>query len=366
MRMAMMLTALLLSLPARASEVHNLDRPLKGDWDFSPRLVWSVDQAAGQAFARPGELRVLAGGTSVFHDFGTHVSHIFAPDGRHVCAFAAQGDQPGQVTHYVNCFIAGSEIVIGAPTDLHFYSQDGRFAGSAPNNLFARFPVAFLSGRVALVAPGSLSGLPGGVARIMRVDFSSGTETLFDELALAASDGAGGPAVVVRGLTPTIEAAWDPDLERVYYGCSSDYTIRLARADGESLGVFSLERPRPSVDEAAKRAHAAESSLPAQHIDAIVAGLPDRLASFRRLWTGAGLVFVLPPTGLERDVIAQPVDIFSPDGRYLYRADLRLPGDVRFSPDAVAMAGSDLYALCKDARGRWSLGRFAISLPEVQ
>ena len=367
MRLAIALAALLLALPAGAAEVRNADRPLNGDWSFSPRLRWAVDQAAGQVFENPGELRVLEDGTCVFHDFGPQVSHIFTPDGRHVCAFAARGDQPGQVPMYLNCFIAGNEIAIGTPTEMHFFSRDGKFSAAVPNDLFQRFPIAFLGGRTALVAPGSLNGLPGGVARIMRVDFSTGKESLFDELTLASSGGnAGGPAVVVRGLTPTIEAAWNRDLGSVYYGCSSDYLVRIASTAGDSLGAFSLDRPHQGVDAAAKRAHFAGSRIPPERVDAVAAALPNQLSSFRQLWAGAGLIYVLIPTGLEREVTAQPVDIFSADGRYLYRAELRLPGDVRFSPDGAAIVGHDLFALCGDAQNRWSLCRFSISIPDVK
>jgi hypothetical protein len=132
------------------------------------------------------------------------------------------------------------------------------------------------------------------------------------------------------------------------------------------LGAFRLERPRRPVDEAAKREHCADNGLPAEHVAAIVAALPGEFASFRQMWAGGGLVYVLPPAGLAREVAAQPIDIFSADGRYLYRAQLRLPGDERFSPDGVALVGSDLYALCANAQGQWSLRRFAAAVPEAK
>lgn len=366
---------------ASPAEVRNADRPARGEWSFSPRQIWSVDQAGGQPLQRPAELRVLADGTSVFHDFDAAVSHVFAPDGKHVAAFAARGDQPGQVSRYLNCFVAGDEIVVGTPSDLHFFARDGAFRGSQPNNLFARFPLVFLGGRTALLAPGSLAGLAGGVARIVRVDFASGEESAFAELTVAGpgggaggTGGAGGaaggaprgPMIMVRGLTPAVEAAYDRDLGRVYYGCTTDYAIHAATADGASLGAFRLERPRQPVDEAAKREHCADVGLPAEHVAAIVAALPDEFASFRQMWAGGGMVYVLPPAGLAREVAAQPIDIFAADGRYLHRAELRLPGDLRFSPDGVALVGSDLYALCVDGEGRWSLRRFAVAVPEVK
>jgi hypothetical protein len=120
------------------------------------------------------------------------------------------------------------------------------------------------------------------------------------------------------------------------------------------------------VDEAAKRRHFAQASLPAEQLQALTAGLPDRMANFRQLSAGGGLVYVLPPAGLEREVAVQPVDIFSADGRYLYRAELKLPGDVRFSPDGIGIAGDSLYALCRDPEGRHSLCRFAIAIPPVK
>ncbi len=364
-----LLLGLHVTLPARAAEVRNADRPLKGTWDFSARLLWSVDQAGGQAFGNPGELRVMEDGTCVFRDFETSVSQVFTSDGRHVCTFAAQGNQPGQVPMYLNCFIAGDEIVIGAPGGLYFFDRNGRLAATVPNNLFERFPAAFLGGRVALVAPGSLGGVPDGIARITRVDFSTGKESAFDELTLARAHGAAGsagPAIVVRGLTPTLEAAWDRHLDRVYYGCSSDYRIQVADTNGASVGVFSLERPRRPADAAAKRAHFADSPIPPDRVESLLAALPDELASFRRLWAGAGLVYALPPVDLERYVSAQPVDIFSADGTYLYKSELRLPGEARFSPDATAIVGPDLYALCVDAENRPSLCRFALSIPAAE
>lgn len=365
MKATVLLAALLLAWPAQAAEVRNDDRPREGNWDFSPQQLWSVDRVEGLTFERPGELRVMADGTSVFRDFGRGVSQVFSPDGRHVCKFASLGDQPGQVPHYLNCFVAGDEIVIGAPAGLHFYTRDGRFNGSVPNNLFERFPVAFLGQRTALLAPGSLGGLPGGTARIVRHDFSSGAESLFGELAIAGSSGggAGGPVIVIRGLTPTLEAAWDREMRRVYYGCSSDYVVRAAGVDGAVLGSFSLARERAPADAEAKRLHFSSASIPPERQEALLAGLPDRMASFRRLWASAGMVYVLPPVSLERDVASQPVDIFAADGRYLYRAELSLPGGVRFSPDSIELAGGDLYALCRDAQDRWSLRRFAVATP---
>jgi hypothetical protein len=358
---------LALALPVPPDPLRNADHPLLGSWDFSPRLVWSSDQAEGQDFGRPGELRVMEDGTCVFHDFNRQVSYIFGPKGEYLCRFAAAGTGPGQVPFYLNCFIAGNEIAIGAPAALYFFSREGRFLESFPNDLFARFPVAFLGPRRGLFAPGDLRGLPRGTANLLLVDFAAGTETTFAELPVPGSEApSGGPPVVVRGLTPTIEASLDRSSDRVYYGCSTDDLVHVARPDGAPLGSFSLERPRPAGDEAAKQAHFAQSRIPPDRLKAVLAGLPDRLASFRRLWAWKGLVLLLPPAGLEPLVATQPIDIFSADGRCLYRSELRLPDGLRFSPDDLNIAQSDLYAICHDGEGRTSLRRFSVALPSQE
>lgn len=46
------------------------------------------------------------------------------------------------------------------------------------------------------------------------------------------------------------------------------------------------------------------------------------------MWAGGGLVYVLPPAGLAPEVVAQLIDMFVADGRFLYWAELRLLGDL--------------------------------------
>ncbi len=348
-----------------AAEVSNADRPLAGDWDLNPRQAWAVSAIDDEQFGRPAELRVMKDGTVFFHDFQQHISHILDRDGTFVASFAPQGEATGQVRRYQNCFIAGNEVVIGTPWALHFFTREGEFIESFPNNIFQRFPLAFPGGRTMLCAPGELNHVPDGKVRIERIDLTSGDESIFAEMSIVAGEeeGAGGPALVVRGLTPVVEGAFDPGSRRIYYGYTPDYRLHVAGTTGEQLFTFGLDREPATISAEQKRAHFEEVSFPEEHLDAIIGALPDRLASFRSVQTDSELIFVFPSISIEHKVDHHPVDIFSPDGRYLHRADVRLGDGLRFSPGNVVFAGGDLYIIAEDTEGRRAVARYEITLP---
>lgn len=348
-----------------AAEVTNADRPLEGNWDLNPREAWEVGSIGNELLAMPAELRVMQDGRIVFRDFQQRVSHLLDRDGTVVASFARPGNEAGQVQRYLNCFIAGNEVVIGAPRALHVFTRDGEFVESFPNDLFQRFPMAFLDRRTMLSAPGELSHVAEGKARIQRIDLSSGDASIFAEIPVVAGKetGTGGPSLVVPGLTPVIAADFDPGSSRIYYGYTPDYRIYVADSAGKQLFTFRLDRERLAISPERKRAHFEKVNLPQEKLDAIVAGLPDRLASFRAVQADAGLIFVFPSTSLERKIDHQPIDIFSPDGQYIYRTDLRLGRGLRFNPGNVVFAGGELFIIQEDTEGHAAVARYEISLP---
>jgi hypothetical protein len=343
-----------------------VDEPQRGEWDFAPQKIWEVNRAGDTAFGRPAELRVAADGTLYCHDFDQQVSHIFAPDGAYLGAFAPQGDGPGEVSHYLNCFLAGKMVVIGTPTDLHFFTREGAFVRAAANDIFSCFPLVFLSDQVFLCAPGELTNAPEGIARIRKVDLGSGSVEILDELPPPVGDPvSGGPPVVVRGLTPVVELAYDPVDQELYYGRSDTYALRVVDLDGHRLRTFGLNRPRRPVSTEEKREHFAPLSIPPEHVNSIVASLPDKLTHFHRIRVHEGLVYVFVTTGLGRRPQGQEIDIFSADGTYLYRARITFAAGQHIfsSPENLALNGEDLCVILEDDAGQTSIAKYRLRLP---
>jgi hypothetical protein len=350
-----------------SGDMKNEDKPIKGKWDFSPQKVWEVDHAGEQMFENPSELRVSPSGTLYFHDFGLNVSYVFDSEGKFLKSFASQGEAPGKVNRYINCFLAGDKVVIGSPGKLHFYTKEGEFIESFKNNLFERFPLLFIDTYEFLYAPQSRGDQRKNKVEIVRCNLKTGEESLFGELSVVegAKSASGGMPVVILGLTPQVKIGFDPDSRKIYCGRSDDYSIHIMEMNGKRLLTFDLEREKKAVSEEDKRKHLEQSGIPKDMIEKIIPALPNELTYFMRIQVVNGLIFVFSTESLERQQKRIALDIFSLEGKYLYRSNLIFADD---SPlfthvEKIAIRNDDLYALLEHASGKKGLVKYKISLP---
>jgi len=121
-------------------------------WNFNQQKVWNIDKAGNEDFGRPGEPRIGNKGILYLRDFDKKFSYIFDAEGALLKKFAYEGEN-NDISRYINCFTFGENVVIGAMDKLHFYTSDGELIKSVPNNIFMRFPQAFLNKSEFLVAP---------------------------------------------------------------------------------------------------------------------------------------------------------------------------------------------------------------------
>jgi hypothetical protein len=344
----------------------NPNVPRHGNWDFALQKVWEIDRIGDELLARPGEPRVGEDGTLYFHDFINKLSYIVDRDGRFVGTFGKKGDAEGEVSWYINCFTTENGVVIGAPDKLHFYTRTGEFIKAAPNDLFARFPLTFINENEFLVAPGALPDAPNGQAVITYVNLTAGEEKIFDELPLTANETAGTGGGVVVGLTPQLKMGYNPDAGRLYYGKNNEYAIYIADLDGNRLKTFGLEREKVRITDDDKRAHFEYHNIPQERIDAIIGRLPNELAYYHRIQVNDGYVFVFAVNSLGPRITRQQIDVFSLDGVYLYRGELRFPGNLHIygNTENLQIRDNFLYAVLEDEAGRKTIVKYRMALPE--
>ena len=352
------------------ADVKNEDKPLQGEWDFRLQKVWEVDNVNGVSLVRPSELRASQDEMLYFHDFDQGMSFIFDRDGKFINSFAKQGPGPGEVSRYLNCFLAGKKVVVGSPDKLHFFSEEGSFLKSIPNNLFEHFPLIFVSENEFLYNSRVVGNSKDIKDRIVRTNLETGEETVFDEFSMTSGDkqAQGGMSLVILGLTPQIKIGYDQDSQKFYYGRSDDYTIHVSEATGKKLFSFRLDRERKRVTDEDKRGHFEKSPIPKDRIEKIIPTLPDALTHFMRIQVGEGLIFVYSTESLERQQDNIAMDIFSPDGKYLYRSNLQF-GDkepLYTHVEKVIIRGDYCYALLEDESGKNIFAKYKIILPSSQ
>jgi len=343
------------------------DVPTRGLWDFNPQKLWEIDRVGGEPLRRPAELRVSAGGSVYFHDFDRHVSYACDDQGNVVATFARQGRRKGEVPRYMNCLAGDDQVVIVSPDRMYFYSSNGSFLDSAANNLFQRFPLLYFGGHEFLLGPGALTDVRDGEATIVRSDVAARNVETFAKIKVSDEERSGPPGAVVLGLTPQLLAARDPDSGAVFYGKNSEYKIYVANERGELRPTFGLKRAGALVSDEDKRAHFAGLGIPSDQLEQLVKALPNKAACYQRIQVNRGLVYVFAAAGFGVPCDSQQIDIFLPDGTYLYRSEIRFTEGKHILSGAenLRIQGDRLYVILEDDAGARTIARYSIALPEV-
>ena len=358
-RITVLITVLFFMSLTLSAQVINQDKPEKGTWNFNLKKVWEVDQAGTESFRMPAEMRVSKNEEIVFRDFMGNKSFLFDKDGKFIKSFAAGGSEPGQVKRYLNCFSSEENIVIGEPDKLHFYNFKGEYEKSFPNNLFARFPLAFLDKHRFIY----VEGLPEGKPVLKSLDISSGDESVFYEF--PEGEKSARSNMLVLGVTPQLRMAADIKSGQFYFGRNDEYNIHVSDKNGREIRNFALDRKRKQLTEEIKRKSFENSRMPKAQLEALIKSLPDKLAQFFTLQFNDGLIYVFPVNQFERRLNKLQIDIFSPEGEYLYVSHINFENDEFFgNPENLTFFDNHLYVILKREDGKKSvLCKFEISLP---
>lgn len=343
-------------------QVKNKDNPQKGEWDFNPQKIWEVDHAEGEKFSIPVELRVLDDGTVTFSDFANQKSYIFDGNGKYITSFAGQGEKAGEISRYLNCFTARENIVIGSPESLHFFTMKGEFIKSVSNNLFRRFPLFFLDENEFLFKAKDSDGK----VIVHKINLVTDDETMFTEFPVITDEEKerGGPSRIFLGLTPQVKVAYHEESGRFYSGRSDSYEITVTDSKGKRMTSFGLDREKRPFSDDEKRKYFTNPRMTKEQNESIISSIPNALTYFMRIQVNDGLIYVFAVNEFSRTQKIQQIDIFSPEGKYLYCSRLQFGDDVFFrSTERMVIRGEDLYVILSTENGKNTIAKYRLTLP---
>jgi len=355
----------LVLLMCNALSAQQNSKPEKGTWNFNPQKIWEIDKAGNEDFGRPGEPRIGNNGILYLRDFDKKFSYIFDAKGTLQNKFAYQGEDK-EVSMYINCFTFGESVVIGAMDKLHFYNSNGDLIKSVDNNIFARFPLSFMSKSEYLVAPGSLAGIPTGITEITKVNPESGSDEKFAEIVLSEEEKALPPGGVIAGLTPQILTTYDDRNDIIYFCKNSEYKIFVADSDGKILDSFGRKEERINVSLDARKEHLSFflDDVPDEAITDMAKGLPGKLLYFHNIQVNDGFLYIFRMTEFSTELTEQEIDIYSLDGEFLYTGTIQFENGLSLkNVNGLQIKGSNLYALLSNENGRSKIVKYKIDIP---
>ena len=350
------------------SDVVNKDRPLKGEWNLNLRKVWEIDRAGPEVFLEPDRLQAADDGTLYVHDEMNRVNYIFDQDGRFVKSFGKRGQGPGEIQEQKGFFLVGDKLILVDTAKLHYFAKNGEYLKSEGNSYYRRRPAAFIDERRFIAAPLGIFEALDGKGSVTLVDLDSGKDTVIAEFTIfqggIARTGSLVGSLLVEGLTPLMVVGFGGN--RIYYGMSDVYAIHVADLNGKQTGTFSQQRDKKKVSAEEKALRFEEyPRMQAEARKQIMETTPDETTFFSRIESHKGLVYVFEPVVNRRNI--QAIDIFSPEGRYLYRSTIAVDEGLTMTPQQSAnplLTDDHLYVVLADKDTKVRIRKYRISLPQ--
>jgi hypothetical protein len=349
------------------SEVKNNDSPAKGELNFKLDKIWEIEGAGEEPFARIRQVLAAEEGTVYVYDNKNMHYYIFDKNGKLVRAFGKKGEGPGEIRRIEQAYmtLAGDKLVIGDLGRIHYFDRRGNFIRS---KVIARrnTPVLFLNEHEYITAHLTLLQAPDGKGTIRRIDLQSGTESVIKEFSMfqggAINTQNVQAAAVIPSLTPMMIIGYHDN--KLYFGMNDNFQVTVSDMKGNVKTVFSLTRAKRSISKKViedRLIKMAKGRAPVDVIKQIAKILPNVLTYFSRIEVHNGLIYCFTSYYVPGNI--RRIDIFSPEGKYLYRAFVKVPEEFTMTTGPIIRDGH-VFLTLENEEGDQTFNKYKIDLPE--
>jgi hypothetical protein len=348
----------------------NPDKPLKGEWDFKLKKVWEIDRAGDDVLGKPFSLTATEYGILYVYDAANQINYIFDKDGNFIRAFARSGQGPGEVMGQELIHSVNGKVYIPAMNGINLFTKDGVYIQTVKQEGRPLNPRIFLNEDEIISAPETAVFLPDGKGKIIRKNIKTGDETVISEFSIQdwgiAQSGESVVDIISIGFSPLMILGYAEN--RLYWGMNTSYMINVTDLSGKKINTFSLKRRSKKVSDKFKKKYFEAPNLPKEMINQIAESLPNKISFFHRIEVHNGLVYVfIPDVDLKsKSAKLKQIDIFSPEGEYLYRAYIKFDKNRHhlFSPlNNLVIQNRHLYAVLMDEEYNVLVAKYKIALP---
>ena len=362
------LVCFLLANGLYADEIKNTDKPAKGESTFDIKKVWEINTAGQDPFGNIDDILISAKGDICCYDSKNMKYYLFDGNGKFFQAFGTRGEGPGEIKQPEEAPIlkAGNKIVVQDVDRLHYFTWEGKYIRSVVNPK-ERMPTIFLNEDEFIRAPLTILNAPDGIAKVTRINLASGERKVLTEFTMfkggALQNEIGSASMWADGLTPMFILGKIGS--KLYYGVNDKYQVYISDMDGKVQGSFSLTRQKTSVSEKEKIdfiSRAAQGQAPDDLIRTLAKQLPNEETYFSLIEEHNGIIYLYAWKFFMKNT--QQIDIFSQEGKYLYRKIIKV--EPKYKIGCMPVIDKDyLYMALEDEDGEITLNKYEITLPRA-
>jgi len=351
-----------------AQDVRNPATPRHGEWSFAPHLEWETDHAGDDILVDIGAIRIHEQGRIFVMNTRINRVHVFDLQGGHLFSFARKGEGPGEIKEAFDLFLADDRVIVPDMNRIHYFSVKGEFLKSVrTTEMF--LPYFFLDEHRMLGYP--FSHLRRETRTVFLYDLTSKQKQEVVEIPAVKPlrySGNGMRLMLRMPFEVSEELVIVKNSGDLWYGYADTYRIQRLGVSGKNRSAFSLdgrERETLSVPDKLKvfdRFADNLQEIPRNILNEIAEQLPDQAPFFHRIFCDAANRFYVMTAGIKRSHVVG-VDIFSSQGKYLYRGHIDLEPGCFWNK--MAMKDHHLVVFIEDRDGEKKLVAYTLNLPEA-
>jgi len=351
-------------------EVINPNKPANGIWDLKMQKVWQIESAGEDVFAAITRMDLTNSGHLIVKDRRRFKLYIFDDKGKFIKSFGKRGEGPGEIKSMngAGFYLADNLIIVPDRGRIHFYNEEGKFQKTAAISERIR-PRTFVDKNTLISAPAASRDRSLGKEKIRIYNLNTQEEKVLTEYSpfkeATQSEESGGNqmimAVVIGGLTPMMQIQYRDGI--LYYGMDDQYKVNMVDLKGKSKGSFAVEgrkRIKVSMDYKKNLFKRMGGDAPESMIQRMIKGLPEVATYFSRIVVdrnGFKYLFISNPEARYK----QQIDIFSPQGKFLYSSIIELEKDKRIR--SLCFKNDLIFLAIEDEEGDIKIVKYNISLP---
>jgi len=348
-------------------EIVNKDKPEKGTGNFNMKELWQVSEGGENPFGNIRSILISEDGILCCLDDKLNQMFLYDKDGKFLKGFSKKGEGPGEIKLFRQAGLlnAGKFIAVRDSDRIHYFNWEGEYLESFPNPR-PRAPILFLSRYVFITAPQNILAAPKGIAEVKKVNLKTGEESLITKFSMykggTIANRNSQASIIANGLTPMFELGLYKD--RLYYGVSDKYRIEISNMNGKALSGFGVTREKSKVTEEEKVRpilQGAKGLAPEELLRTLAKKLPNEETYFVDIQSHNGQIWIFV-TDWKRGPSKQ-IDIFSPDGNYLYRRFVKIDPEESITSGLI-VHGDSMYLVIRDAEDEFRVAKYSIDLPK--
>jgi len=346
------------------SIILNKDKPSKGKWTFKPKKVWEIDSAGDTILVKTAKIVVSNNGTIFVAEQKAQKLLVFNSEGKFLRAIGKQGEGPGEYKTLSTFYIIDNNVIVPDMSRFHYFKTNGKYIKTINPGISFLFPNAMID-KYSFLYTKSEKNDKFETEMLKVFNLKNKKSTLIKKIVSKK------PNVVSSGKL-TIMVKFDGTVVEYnngffYLGNKNKYIITKIDMKGKKLFEFGIKsRKKIKLTEKMKRARYDRvvlngGKMPKTLVDRLIKNDPDLVSYFNNITLVGNFIYVYVKDPRNNKV--QKIDIFTNKGKYIYRAEFKLPEDLILQRGPV-FKDKFAYVFAEDEDGERKLIKYSINLPK--